>query len=210
MFWEHRHEILSVIAIASVMAASPGQDFAVITRNSLVYSRRAGILGALGIGAAIWLHVLYSLAGIAVIIAHSPSLYAAVKYSGACYLFYLGCKSLFFAAPLKPSAAKADAAAISDKGAFCSGFVSNALNPKTTLFFLSIFTQFVSAGTPFAVQVLYGLIICLAHLAWFSALALFLSAPALNARIAGAKPWIERVLGVCLCGLALRVAVKSG
>ena len=201
---------MSVIAVATVMVASPGQDFAVITRNSLAYSRRAGVLGACGISAAIWLHVIYSLAGIAVVISQSPALYNIIKYSGACYLFYLGCKNLFFASPLKPPAAEKSAGKISDMGAFFSGFVSNALNPKTTLFFLSIFTQIVTVDTPLSVQILYGVIICLAHFFWFSTLALFLSAPALNGRITKAKPWIERLLGVCLCGLALRVAVKNG
>lgn len=209
MFWEYRHEILTVIAIASVMAASPGQDFAVITRNSLIYSRRAGVLGTLGIGAAIWLHVSYSLAGVALIISQSPALYNIIKYSGACYLLYLGCKNLFFASPLRMQGDTPQAVSISDAGAFAAGFVSNALNPKTTLFFLSIFTQVVDAETPLAVQVLFGGIICLAHIVWFGALALFLSSPPLTARIARAKPWIERVLGVCLCAFALRLAVKQ-
>ena len=206
MFWEYRNEILTVVAIASVMVASPGQDFAVITRNSLLYSRRAGVLGALGIGAAIWLHVSYSLAGVALIVSQSPVLYNIIKYAGACYLFYLGCRC--FSSPLRTPNGAVCEPAISDAGAFAAGFASNALNPKTTLFFLSIFTQVVDAETPFAVQVLFGLVICLAHIIWFSALALFLSSPALNARIVRAKPWIERVLGACLCGFALRVAAK--
>lgn len=208
LFWEYRHEILTVVAVASVMAASPGQDFAVITRNSLIYSRRAGVLGALGIGAAIWLHVAYSLAGVALIISQSPALYNIIKYAGACYLLFLGCKNLFFSSPLRMQNGARRSAMISDSGAFAAGFVSNALNPKTTLFFLSIFTQVVDAQTPFAVQVLFGAIICLAHILWFGALALFLSAPPLTARIARAKPWIERALGACLCAFALRLAVK--
>ncbi|MGI9296661.1 MAG: LysE family transporter [Gammaproteobacteria bacterium] len=208
MFWEYRHEILTVVAVASVMVASPGQDFAVITRNSLLYSRRAGVLGAFGIGAAIWLHVSYSLAGIALVIAQSPLLYNIIKYAGACYLLYLGCRSLFFASALNTAGGEKRGAVISDAGAFGAGFASNALNPKTTLFFLSIFTQVVNAETPFAVQILFGGIICLAHIIWFAVLALFLSAPALTARIARAKPWIERTLGVFLCGFALRLAAK--
>ncbi|MGO1297943.1 MAG: LysE family translocator [Vibrio sp.] len=91
---EYLGVIITVTSIAVVMVISPGQDFAMITRNSLIYSRRAGIIGAFGISVAIWLHVMYSLAGIALIISQSEFLYSLIKYAGAFYLAYLGIKGL--------------------------------------------------------------------------------------------------------------------
>ena len=62
-------QLLSIATLATIMAISPGADFVMITRNSLVYGRRAGFYSALGVGLAIWIHVAYSIAGGA---AHCP------------------------------------------------------------------------------------------------------------------------------------------
>ena len=207
MLFEYLPAISLVMGIAVVMVISPGQDFAMITRNSLLHSRRAGLIGALGIFSAIWLHVAYSLAGIALLIDQSPLLYNIIKYAGAAYLLFLGVKLL-----LTKKAADADkqcsaAPSISDLAAFRAGFVSNALNPKTTLFFLSIFTQVVTPQTPYTIQFIFGLIIALAHLIWFSLVAFFFSSSALAKRIESIKVWIERLMGGCLCLFAARLMV---
>lgn len=174
-----------------------------ITRNSLIYSRRAGILGAIGISTAIWLHVTYSLAGIALIISQSDTLYTGIKYAGAMYLLYLGIKALTHK---KTSAENEellkDNQEISDVKAFQSGFISNALNPKTTLFFLSIFTQVVTPDTPIFIQLIYGAIISIAHFIWFVIVAVILSSKMVTSQIDSFKLWIERTMGVILCGLA--------
>jgi len=205
MFSAYLPTISLVTGIATVMAISPGQDFAMITRNSLLYSRRAGLIGALGIFSAIWLHVAYSLAGIALLIEQSPLLYDLIKYAGSAYLLFLGVKLLFVS---KGQATEKKASAepcLSDLAAFRAGFVSNALNPKTTLFFLSIFTQVVTPQTPYSIQFIFGLIIAVAHLIWFSLVALFFSSQALASRISNIKVWIEKLMGGCLCLLAARL-----
>lgn len=207
MLFEYLPVISLVIGIATVMVVSPGQDFAMITRNSLLYSRRAGLIGALGIFAAIWLHVAYSLAGIALLIDQSPLLYNMIKYAGAAYLLFLGGKLLLAKKVQDTEEKGSESPAISDLAAFRAGFVSNALNPKTTLFFLSIFTQVVTPQTPYSIQFVFGLIIALAHLLWFSLVAFFFSSQALAKRIKSIKVWIERVMGVCLCLLAARLMV---
>lgn len=205
MFFAYLPVISLVIGIATVMVISPGQDFAMITRNSLLYSRRAGVLGAFGIFTAIWLHLAYSLAGIALLIEQSPLLYNLIKYAGAAYLLFLGVKLLFISKGKDTAQQGFSAPYISDLAAFRAGFVSNALNPKTTLFFLSIFTQVVTPQTPYSIQFIFGLIIAVAHLLWFSLVACFFSSQALANRIASVKVWIEKLMGGCLCLLAARL-----
>ncbi|MGF1741815.1 LysE family transporter [Vibrio profundum] len=208
MFPEYFAGIATVTAIAMVMVISPGQDFAMISRNSLLYSRKAGLMGALGISAAVWLHVTYSLAGIAFIILHTPVLYGAIKYTGAAYLAYLGIKALFSKKEGSNSTEiKEKSEAISNFTAFRAGFISNALNPKTTLFFLSIFTQVVTVDTPLSIQVLYGVIISIAHLIWFSLVAYLLSTKAVLRKVDKVKVWVERVMGTMLCLLASKIAL---
>jgi RhtB (resistance to homoserine/threonine) family protein len=205
MLLEYFSAISVVVAISAVMVISPGQDFAMITRNSLLYSRRAGLIGAFGIFSAIWLHVAYSLAGIALIISQSAVLYDFIKYAGASYLLFLGIKSLISKDKGQVCKDPLELPSLSDVAAFRSGFISNALNPKTTLFFLSIFTQVVTPETPYSIQLLFGFIIAIAHLFWFSIVAFFFSSQRLANKINGVKVWIERAMGVCLCLLAAKL-----
>jgi RhtB (resistance to homoserine/threonine) family protein len=200
---EYFSALITVTSIAIVMVISPGQDFAMITRNSLIYSRRAGVLGAMGISAAIWLHVTYSLAGIALIISQSDTLYTGIKYAGAIYLLYLGFKGLAYKKTLaKNKEFIKNNQKISDMEAFQAGFISNALNPKTTLFFLSIFTQVVTPDTPIFIQLIYGAIISAAHFIWFVIVAVILSSKVVTSQIDSFKIWIERTMGIILCVLA--------
>ncbi|MCG7570516.1 LysE family transporter [Pseudoalteromonas sp. CNC9-20] len=204
-------QLLSIATLATIMAISPGADFVMITRNSLVYGRRAGVYSALGVGLAIWIHVAYSIAGVALLIAQSVVLFTVIKYIGAAYLIYLGYQSLrakhHIALELAHEAAPSKA--LSAISALRQGFITNALNPKTTLFFLSIFTQLVSADTPVAIQLVYGLIISLAHLLWFVLVAMFFSHFAFVHALQRYQRLIEKTLGVILMGLGVRVATLS-
>jgi threonine/homoserine/homoserine lactone efflux protein len=206
MDFSYVNEIITVASIALLMVVSPGQDFAMITRNSILYSRRAGLIGAFGIFLAIWLHVSYSLAGIALLISQSPIFYSMIKYLGAGYLLFLGIKSLTFKKSDDKDTSKSNENNdMSAFQAFKCGFISNALNPKTTLFFLSIFTQVVDEKTPTSMQVLYGGIIAVFHWVWFSIVAYFFSSEMIVTRIEGIKVWFERFMGVCLCLLSSKI-----
>lgn len=198
-------QIISVAIISIFMAISPGADFIMITRNSIFYSRSAGLYSALGISIAIWIHVTYSIAGLAVIISNSVILFSIIKYMGAAYLLYIGWKTFKSNTNLnieKPT----DKKTLSNLSALKIGFITNALNPKTTIFFLSIFTQIVDSTTPLAIQILYGAIISIAHLLWFSLVALFLSHPVLLQKFNLSKNVIEKVVGSLLIGFGLKIA----
>ena len=86
-------EIATITVVAIFMAISPGADFVMVTRNSIFYSRKAGIYSSLGVSMAIWVHVAYSIAGLAVIISSSVVLFSILKYLGAAYLIYIGWKT---------------------------------------------------------------------------------------------------------------------
>ncbi|CAG37023.1 LysE family translocator [Desulfotalea psychrophila] len=201
-------ELISVSVIAVLMAISPGADFVMVTRNSVFYSRSAGIFSALGVSFAIWIHVAYSIAGLALIISKSIVLFSVIKYLGAAYLIYIGWKTLR-SKSLIDIDESSTVNVLSQWSAFKVGFVTNALNPKTTIFFLSIFTQVVNPQTPLWMQLIYGLIISLSHLVWFSVVAIFLSQPALLQLFKKSKKNIERVVGGVLIGFGLKVAATT-
>ena len=201
-------QLASMTLIAIFMAISPGADFVMTTRNSIFYGRSAGIYSALGISFAIWIHVAYCIAGLAIIISSSIVLFSIIKYLGAAYLIYIGWKT-FKANTNLATATQGEKQTISNLLAFKIGFISNALNPKTTIFFLSIFTQVVDVNTPIYIQLIYGLIISLAHFFWFSGVALFLSHPKLLKKFETYKTKIEKTVGTILIAFGFKVALSS-
>lgn len=146
MYWA---EFLTVALIHLLAVASPGPDFAVVVRESVTHGRRAGTWTAFGVGTAIFLHVGYSLLGIGLIVSQSIMLFNALKWLAAAYLLYIGFKALR-ASPAKPGSDEVQAATIerTPRGAFVAGFMTNGLNPKATLFFLSLFTVVINPHTP--------------------------------------------------------------
>ena len=200
-------ELLAVVTIALLAVISPGPDFAMVTRNSLVLSRRAGVLTAFGIGGGVLVHVTYTILGVGLLIQQSIWLFNALKLACAAYLIHLGAKML----KARPSAGEpaGEAAALSDPGALRTGFLTNALNPKTTVFVVSLFMQVVHPATPLPVQVGYGAFIAVTHIVWFTLVALLFSAGAVRTRIVRMRHWIDRIFGALLVGFGAILATAT-
>lgn len=200
-------ELLAVVTITLLAVISPGPDFAMVSRNSLLLSRRAGVLTACGIGAGVVIHVSYTLVGVGVLIQQSLWLFTLLKAIGAAYLIYLGICMLRHAGVAASS--RANPAATSDFAALKIGFLTNALNPKTTIFIVSLFMQVVNPQTPLSVQIGYGLFIAVAHILWFAAVALLFSAPGVNARLLRLRKGIDRAFGGLLIAFGTLLAVAG-
>lgn len=201
-------ELLLVITITILAVLSPGADFALVTRNSLLLSRRHGVFTALGIGLGVMVHIGYSLLGVGVLLQQSLLWFTALKIAGALYLIYLGIK-LLRSPEQRPGEEPAEGARMSSWGALRSGFLTNALNPKTMIFVLSLFMQVIQPGTALPVQIGYGAIIVLAHVLWFVLVALFFSAPAIAGRLLAYKRRIDQLFGAVLVGFGLLLSVLS-
>nr|WP_178124809.1 LysE family transporter [Pseudomonas sp. Fl4BN1] len=200
--------MLVVITITVLAVLSPGADFALVTRNSLMLSRRHGVLTALGIGLGVMLHIGYSLLGVGVLLQQSALWFSGLKMAGAIYLVYLGIKLLRSPAQgsgeVRPSGGE-----MSSWAALRSGFLTNALNPKTMIFILSLFMQVIQPGTGLAVQIGYGAIIVLAHVLWFVMVARFFSAPAIASRLMSYRRRIDQLFGAVLVGFGLLLSALS-
>ncbi|POG22720.1 amino acid transporter [Aeromonas bestiarum] len=200
-------ELLAVVAITFFAIISPGPDFAMVSRNSLLLSRRTGVLTALGIAAGVCVHVTYTLLGVGLLIQQSLWLFNLIKLAGAAYLIFLGIKMLR-ARPVTHEEAVSQPT-LSSLGALRTGFLTNVLNPKTTIFIVSLFMQVLQPQTPLAVQLGYGAFIVLAHALWFSAVALFFSTPSVRARLLAVRHWIDRVFGGLLVGFGMLLALTQ-
>lgn len=201
-------EIIAVALFTLLAVISPGADFAMVTRSSYAQGRRAGLAAAVGIALGVQVHVLYTVLGIAVIISQSPTLFLTMKVLGAGYLIYLGYQSLTNTRRISLDGVAASSAA-SVTQALRTGFLTNALNPKTMLFVISAFTQVVQPGSSLALDFAYGAFMSVAHWLWFSLVAVFFSSTALRKAMIERQRLVDRVIGLALIGLGLAVAVTG-
>jgi RhtB (resistance to homoserine/threonine) family protein len=190
--------------------ASPGPDFAIVLRESVGFGRRAGVFCALGVGTGILIHVAYSLLGIGLIVSQSIVLFNALKWLAAAYLLYIGIKAL----RARPAVAgngeiSLDEGARTPAKAFALGFITNGLNPKATLFFLSLFTVVINPQTPLTIQAGYGLYLALATALWFCLMALLFSQVRVRAGFTRLGHWFDRVMGAVLVGLGVKLALSE-
>ena len=199
-------EIIAVSTIAIFMAVLPGADFVMVTRTSIYNGRLAGLYMSLGMCLSVCIHASYSIAGLAVVIANSAWLFSTIKYLGAAYLIYIAWQLL----TTRESLNSDQNALMTEMSPFIAlrlGFTCNILNPKTSIFFLSIFTQVVSVDTPLIMQISYGLIIMLAHFIWYSGIALLLSHPQILPRFNRQKQKIDKVAGFVLMLIAIKLSL---
>ncbi|MDR3413353.1 MAG: LysE family transporter [Formivibrio sp.] len=201
-------QALAVATITILAVISPGADFAMVTRNSIILSRRAGMLTAAGIALGTLVHVGYSMAGIGLLVSRSIILFNTLKFTGAAYLIYLGI-AMLRSEKADTSPVQKTVMPLSDLAALRIGFLTNALNPKTTLFVVALFTQVISPRTPFVTQLGYGLFISLTHLAWFTLVAYAFSSEAARRFVASSRHIIERSIGAVLVTLGLGLAAAS-
>jgi RhtB (resistance to homoserine/threonine) family protein len=205
---EYLPEFLTVVLVHLLAVISPGPDFVMISRNSLVYSRQVGIYSSIGLALGILVHVTYSLVGIGLIISRSILLFSIMKIIGAGYLIYLGLQCL----KSKSETIESSIESKKDLGplkAVRMGFLTNALNPKATLFFLALFTQVIDPHTPKFIQTLYGIEMSVATFLWFTFVALILSHKSVKGWFSAVQHYVERAFGIILIALGIKVALSS-
>jgi RhtB (resistance to homoserine/threonine) family protein len=203
---------LLLVTVFTAAVISPGPDFVMSVKNSLVHGRRAGMLTAVGFALGVLVHVAYTLLGIGALIASSVLLFNVVKYAGAAYLIYLGYKALHsqgVSAAAIETGLNGVPAGKSDLSALRDGFVTNVLNPKATLFFVALFTQIIRPEMSWAVKISFGLTCAVMVLGWFTAVAVVMTQPVVRRRYIAASKWIDRTLGVFLIAFGLRLAITK-
>ncbi len=204
-------ELYSVAIITLLAVISPGPDFGMVSKVALLKGRRAGILCALGIGTAISVHLAYTLIGLGVVFANNIWVLNTLRYLGALYLIWLGVSALWpdikrLCSIKSVDVPQNETTTIEAKtSAFWTGFACNALNPKTMLFIVSLFSQVISDDTPLSIELGYGFYIAFAHFLWFGLVACLLTAATIQKKVLVFKVWIERITGVFLASFGMRL-----
>ncbi len=203
--------------VFTVALISPGPDFVMAVKNSILYSRRVGVLTAIGFALGVVVHMVYTLAGLATLMLHVPVIFEVVKYAGAAYLIYVGIKSLRSTGFSESHISEGNGGAQETKTMFMpgssalwSGFLTNVLNPKATLFFLAIFSQFITPQTSWWVQGGYALTCVVMTALWFSLVAVVLTHAPVRQFFLSFSKWIDRVCGGLFILLGLKLAFTKG
>jgi RhtB (resistance to homoserine/threonine) family protein len=202
------------VAAVMLLNVTPGPDTAYIVGRSVAQGRGAGVVSALGISAGCVVHTLACAFGLTALLAASATAFTIVKFAGAIYLIYLGVRLLF----VKPSPeeGKTEDAPVrsvpkSLRQLFTQGFVTNVLNPKVVLFFVSFFPQFVAADSPNKVVTFLALgsVFVLMSTVWNTFVAWI--AGSVTQRFSGrpaVKKWLDRVVGSAFVSLGLKLATS--
>ncbi len=197
---------LSVATVQTLAVISPGPDFAVVTRNSILHTRKVGVFTALGITAGVLFHISYLVMGFGILVSSLVKVLFLIKVAGCLYLGYLGWKSLRSSGTWNEKISELPQnSIITAQSAFWNGFLTNVLNPKAILFLISLFTVVIDKNTPSSVLALCGAMIVLITLAWFLFVSLSFSGILRNSFLRFGK-WIDRLTG----GFLLFVGAKIG
>jgi len=204
-------EYLSLIATVTIInivgAISPGPDFVMCVRNSLLYSRKTGIYTGIGISLGLVIHLTYSAAGIALIISKSIILFSIIKYLGAAYLAYMGISSILAkksSLQINETGSKND---ISKLKAIKIGFLTNILNPKASIFFLGLFTLVIGSKTPFYILAIITFIIITTAFVWFSIVAILFTQKIIKDNFLKIEKYLNLIFGFLLILLAVKIAL---
>ena len=222
-FW---HGFLLITSVHLLAAASPGPDFVLVSQQTLAKGRRTGLICSLGITLGLAVHIIYSVLGLATLIAHSQPLLTAIKWLGGSYLIYLGWQGIQAKAK-KPadltvainsdaidsdtdiSIKKASIDTSSTASILRRGFFCNVFNPKAPVYFVAIFTLVLSPDIPLWQLAIYGVWMMVLQMAWFSTVVMLLSIPAIHRRFQRFEHWIDRVLGTAMIILGLNLILRS-
>ena len=142
--------LLAFVAVAAIVIVTPGQDTALVVKNTLAGRRRAGVATALGVSTGQLAWALATSAGLAAVLVASEQLFLAIRLVGAAYLTYLGLTALWSALRRRSHAyVVASPPSLGRVAAFRQGALSNLGNPKMAVFFTSLLPQFAGPGAGF-------------------------------------------------------------
>ncbi|MBE3657119.1 lysine transporter LysE [Vibrio navarrensis] len=196
---------LSLFTICILGAMSPGPSLAIVAKHALAGGRKNGLATSWAHAFGIGIYAFVTLVGLAVVLQQSPLLFKTISYAGAAYLAYLGVNAL---------RSKGGVAAKLESGEQTSvwqsakeGFLISILSPKIALFFIALFSQFVALGNELSNQVIIVATPFIVDGLWYTFITIVLSSSKVVDKIRAKAQLIDRLSGVVLILLALRVVV---
>lgn len=200
--------LVSIGLVQLLAVISPGPSFLITARTAVARSRTDGFKVALGLGAGTVIWSAAALLGLNAVFHAVPVLFLAMKVAGALFLLWIAW--MIFTHAADPVAL--DAAADATGNPFVKGFLTQIGNPKVAVFFGSIFIAMLPSDVPLWMSLALIVIVSLNEVWWYTAVALFFGARPVRRFYLAAKAWIDRVTGLFLGALGLRLlwAARDG
>lgn len=205
--------IISFMLLAALMVMSPGPNGVLIAKTVPTSGRAAGFANVAGFFASFYVHGTFAIFGISILLTQSAIAFMIVKYLGAAYLCWIGIKAIYSA--IKGDGAVENISPAKRKRtlmkALMEGFLTNALNPKVSLFYLSAFPQFIDVGQT-SMAIAYGFVTSQAILnaIWFSSMAILVAKLSNVARSdqfkQNFKRWLNGITGAVFIGFGVGLA----
>jgi threonine/homoserine/homoserine lactone efflux protein len=203
--------LLTFIGIATIITITPGADMALVTRVALANGKGAAWLTSFGVVTGLLVWGVASAAGIAALLNASATLYTILRLAGAAYLIFLGAQALL-ARPPKHATTTSDAALPPQRraGAYGRGLLNNLLNPKIGVFYTAFLPQFIAPGQPvFLMSVVLAAIHAVLGIVWLLFYATLITKAGDLFRRPHIRRAMERVTGIVLVGLGVRLATEQ-
>jgi len=193
---------LSLVAICVLGALSPGPSLAVVLKQSMNNDAKHGMIAGISHAMGVGLWAVLTIFGLGVLVKESPLLFNALTYAGAAYLAWMGIQAL--------RAGKSEVQPLTNGRseylqAARDGLMISLLNPKLAIFFLALFSQFISADNSIADQLLMISTVTLIDGCWYVLVALVLSRMGLLEKLSQHSHTINKITGAIFIALAIRV-----
>lgn len=190
----------------------PGPDTAIATKNTVTVGRIGGLKTALGTCCALLIHTSAAVLGLSALIVKSAYLFSVFKYVGAIYLIYLGVKSLW-SLKKKEIAASVELktkSQFANSSCFKQGFLTNILNPKVAVFFLTFLPQFVDSGSnTFLPFLIMGITYTVLTAIWFLLYVYLINQISAFMKKPKTQNIVEGITGTILIGFGVKLALEK-
>ncbi|WP_066306794.1 LysE family translocator [Bacillus sp. FJAT-29814] len=197
------------VIMSILLIILPGPDTAIATNNTLTVGKAGGFKTVIGTCCALMIHTLAAVVGLSAIIVKSAMLFSVFKYVGAVYLMYLGFKTLWALKSKKPAELAVENK-YENKSCFKQGFLTNLLNPKVAVFFLTFLPQFVDAGSDTFVPFLtMGLTYTVLTALWFVFYIYLLNQISAFMKKPRTQAVFEGLTGTVLIGFGVTLAMEK-
>jgi len=197
-------EFFTVALLHFFAVSSPGPDFILVTRQAIKLGRKAAIYTSLGIGIGILIHSLAAITGLTLLISSNPYLFLCMKLAASLYLFYLGLMSIIQTSETGKDIATRDS---SELNSFLIGFITNVLNPKAIIFFVTLFSIVLNNSTSAALLTFYGLYMSAATFLWFLLISYVFTNKNLIEKYFYVLPAFEKIIGILLIIIASQIFI---
>jgi threonine/homoserine/homoserine lactone efflux protein len=202
-------QLLAFAGISLLLAVTPGPDMAVVTKNALAHGRRGVLLTTSGIALALVVWVTATAVGLSALLRTSAEVLFLLKVVGACYLAYLGVRTLLESRARPADLLAAAPAAAPAHAVFRQGFLSAISNPKLGVFFVTFLPQFVLPGQAVLPRLLeLGVTFAVIGWGWMNVYGLFVTRLRQVITAPRVRQWMQRVTGVVLLGFGARLALE--